>query len=114
MANQGYSSVEHVTIRSSNSFDVVRAKLAGLVPRIDDGIFTLVRATVQNRLYDNAASNLSHRKSRRRNATAVTANPIWIRISGDQKSNGMMMCRIWLNPAEDRSRRPEIGEGSAL
>src|SRR5919106_2544005 len=47
MANQGYSkrtiSVEHVTIRSSNSFDVVRAKLAGLVPRIDDGIFTLVR-----------------------------------------------------------------------
>jgi uncharacterized protein (DUF302 family) len=47
MANQGYSkrtiSVEHVTIRSSNSFDVVRAKLAGLVPRLDDGIFTLVQ-----------------------------------------------------------------------
>jgi uncharacterized protein (DUF302 family) len=47
MANQGYGkqtiSVEHVTIRSSNSFDIVRAKLEALLPRIDDGIFTLLR-----------------------------------------------------------------------
>jgi len=35
--------VEHVTIRSENSFSVVRAKLEGLVSRIDDGIFTLLR-----------------------------------------------------------------------
>jgi len=36
-------SVEHVTIRSNNSFDKVKAKLESLVPRIDDGIFTLLR-----------------------------------------------------------------------
>lgn len=36
-------SVEHVTIRSKNSFDVVKAKLESSVPRIDDGIFTLLR-----------------------------------------------------------------------
>lgn len=47
MPNQDISkrtiSVEHVTIRSSNSFDLVRAKLEHLVPRIDDGVFTLLR-----------------------------------------------------------------------
>lgn len=47
MANQGLSkrtiSIEHVTIHSSNSFDVVRAKLEALLPRIDDGIFTLLK-----------------------------------------------------------------------
>jgi uncharacterized protein (DUF302 family) len=36
-------SVEHVTIRSVNPFEDVRAKLATLAPRIDDGIFTLLR-----------------------------------------------------------------------
>jgi uncharacterized protein (DUF302 family) len=36
-------SVEHVTIYSRNSFDAVRAKLEALLPRIDDGIFTLLR-----------------------------------------------------------------------
>ncbi len=36
-------SVEHVTIRSSNAFDIVRAKLEALLPRIDDGIFVLLR-----------------------------------------------------------------------
>ncbi|GGI54138.1 DUF302 domain-containing protein [Oxalicibacterium solurbis] len=36
-------SVEHVTIRSKNSFDIVKAKLESSVPRIDDGIFTLLR-----------------------------------------------------------------------
>lgn len=36
-------SVEHVTIRSRNSFDTVRAKLEALLPQIDDGIFTLLR-----------------------------------------------------------------------
>lgn len=47
MANQGISnrtiSVEHVTIHSSNLFDTVRAKLEALLPRIDDGIFTLLK-----------------------------------------------------------------------
>jgi uncharacterized protein (DUF302 family) len=32
-----------VTIRSSNSFGIVRAKLEALLPRLDDGIFTLLR-----------------------------------------------------------------------
>lgn len=36
-------SVEHVTISSPHSFQAVRAKLETLVPRIDDGIFTLLR-----------------------------------------------------------------------
>jgi uncharacterized protein (DUF302 family) len=35
--------VEHVTIRSTKGFDAVRSHLEGLVPRIDDGIFTLLR-----------------------------------------------------------------------
>ncbi len=47
MTSQGYSkqtiSVEHVTIRSSKSFDAVKTKLESLLPRIDDGIFTLLR-----------------------------------------------------------------------
>jgi uncharacterized protein (DUF302 family) len=47
MANALYSTrvipVEHVTIRSTKSFEDVRAKLATLAPRIDDGIFTLLR-----------------------------------------------------------------------
>jgi uncharacterized protein (DUF302 family) len=47
MANQAFSArtivVEHVTIQSSNSFDTVRAKLEALLPRVDDGIFTLLR-----------------------------------------------------------------------
>jgi uncharacterized protein (DUF302 family) len=47
MANQTYEtktiSVEHVTIHSKNSFDVVKAKLERSIPRIDDGIFTLLR-----------------------------------------------------------------------
>jgi hypothetical protein len=47
MTSQGYSKraifIEHVTIRSSNSFGVARTKLEGLLPRIDDGIFTLLR-----------------------------------------------------------------------
>ena len=35
--------VEHVTIRSGSEFKAVRAKLEALIPRIDDGIFTLLR-----------------------------------------------------------------------
>lgn len=35
-------SVEHVTIRSTKSFEDVRAKLESLAPRIDDGIFARV------------------------------------------------------------------------
>ena len=35
--------VEHVTIRSSNTFDAVRAALEALVPRLDDGFSTLLR-----------------------------------------------------------------------
>ena len=36
-------SVEHVTIKSANLFENVRAKLSSLAPRIDDGIFVLLR-----------------------------------------------------------------------
>jgi uncharacterized protein (DUF302 family) len=47
MTHQGYSrrtvSVDHVTIGSSRTFELVRAKLEGRLPRIDDGIFTLLR-----------------------------------------------------------------------
>lgn len=47
MANEVYEkqiiSVEHVTIRSSNLFDIVRTKLEALLRRLDDGIFTLLR-----------------------------------------------------------------------
>jgi len=35
--------VEHVTIASTRSFEEVRANLLVLAPRIDDGIFTLLR-----------------------------------------------------------------------
>ena len=35
--------VEHVTIRSSNTFAAVRANLETLVPRLDDGYSTLLR-----------------------------------------------------------------------
>ncbi len=34
---------EHVTIRSANPFTETKARLESLVPRIDDGIFTLLR-----------------------------------------------------------------------
>jgi uncharacterized protein (DUF302 family) len=47
MTQQGASrqtvSIEHVTIRSSHAFDRVRTKLEGRLPRIDNGIFTLLR-----------------------------------------------------------------------
>jgi hypothetical protein len=47
MTQQGTSrqtvSIEHVTIRSSHAFDCVRTRLEGRLPRIDDGIFTLLR-----------------------------------------------------------------------
>jgi uncharacterized protein (DUF302 family) len=36
-------SIEHVTIRSAKPFEEVRARLVTLAPRIDDGIFTLLR-----------------------------------------------------------------------
>ena len=35
--------VEHVTIRSSNTFAAVRENLEALVPRLDDGFLTLLR-----------------------------------------------------------------------
>ena len=47
MANPAFSKhtivVEHVTIQSSNAFDIVRAKLEALLPQIDDGVFTRAR-----------------------------------------------------------------------
>lgn len=47
MSHQGASrqtvAIQHVTIRSSRPVDRVRTKLEGLLPRIDDGIFTLLR-----------------------------------------------------------------------
>lgn len=42
-------SVEHVTITSANSFEAVRAKLEALVPRLDDGIFALLRFRQTNK-----------------------------------------------------------------
>lgn len=36
-------SIEHVTIRSGDTFETVRQRLEQAVPRIDDGIFTLLR-----------------------------------------------------------------------
>ncbi len=36
-------SIEHVTIRSDRNFNAVKAKLESIIPRIDDGIFTLLR-----------------------------------------------------------------------
>jgi uncharacterized protein (DUF302 family) len=36
-------SIEHVTIRSNGTFQAVRARLENAIPRIDDGIFTLLR-----------------------------------------------------------------------
>jgi uncharacterized protein (DUF302 family) len=35
--------VEHVTIRSSNTFAAVRASLEALIPHLDDGFLTLLR-----------------------------------------------------------------------
>jgi uncharacterized protein (DUF302 family) len=47
MANALYSTraitIEHVTISSTKPFEEVQAKLATLAPRIDDGIFALLR-----------------------------------------------------------------------
>jgi len=47
MSNATYTvrtiSVEHVTINSPKAFENVRAKLLSLAPRIDDGIFVLLR-----------------------------------------------------------------------
>jgi uncharacterized protein (DUF302 family) len=47
MASPAFSTrtitIEHVTIASSNAFDAVRTKVEKLIPRIDDGIFTLLR-----------------------------------------------------------------------
>ncbi|MFS8981175.1 DUF302 domain-containing protein (plasmid) [Cupriavidus necator] len=53
MANALYStrtiSIEHVTIKSIKPFEEVRAKLVALAPRIDDGIFTLLRYSESTR-----------------------------------------------------------------
>jgi hypothetical protein len=42
MVNQTIS-IEHITIESACAFDIVKDKLERLLPRIDDGIFTLLR-----------------------------------------------------------------------
>jgi hypothetical protein len=41
--------IEHVTIRSSNTFASVRASLEALVPRLDDGFLTLLRFGLMDR-----------------------------------------------------------------
>ena len=41
--NTATISIEHVTIPSQKSFESVKAALERLVPRIDDGIFVLLR-----------------------------------------------------------------------
>ena len=43
------ATVEHVTIRSSNTFVAVRATLETLVPRLDDGFLTLLRLGLTDR-----------------------------------------------------------------
>jgi uncharacterized protein (DUF302 family) len=43
------ATVEHITIRSSNSFAAVRAALETLVPRLDDGFLTLLRLGLTDR-----------------------------------------------------------------
>ena len=52
---------EHVTIRSANAFAETQTKLHRLVPRIDDGIFTLLRYGETERALREleAAANLS-------------------------------------------------------
>jgi hypothetical protein len=35
--------VEHVTIHASKNFEAVKSNLENLIPRVDDGIFTLLR-----------------------------------------------------------------------
>jgi hypothetical protein len=44
--------VEHVTIHSSKDFGIVKSKLESIIPRIDDGIFTLLgyRETTRHRM----------------------------------------------------------------
>jgi uncharacterized protein (DUF302 family) len=41
--------VEHVTIRSNNSFAAVKANLESLVPALDDGFWTLLRFGLADR-----------------------------------------------------------------
>jgi uncharacterized protein (DUF302 family) len=41
--------IEHVTIRSSNTFAAVRAALEALVPHLDDGFWTLLRFGLADR-----------------------------------------------------------------
>jgi uncharacterized protein (DUF302 family) len=43
------ATVEHVTIRSSNTFAAVKAALEALVPRLDDGYSTLLRLGLADR-----------------------------------------------------------------
>jgi len=42
-AGSNIISIEHLTIVSNNSFEMVKTKLEKLLPRIDDGIFALLR-----------------------------------------------------------------------
>jgi hypothetical protein len=53
--------IEHVTIRSSNSFPAVRTKLEATVPRLDDGFWTLLRYGLVDRTQQEleAAATLS-------------------------------------------------------
>jgi hypothetical protein len=58
--------VEHVTIRSGNTFAAVRAALEALVPRLDDGFLTLFRFGLIDRARQEleAAATLSIFQSR--------------------------------------------------
>ncbi len=53
--------VEHVTIRSNNSFATVKANLEALVPALDDGFLTLLRFGLADRAREEleAAATLS-------------------------------------------------------
>jgi hypothetical protein len=67
--------IEHVTIRSSNSFAAVRTSLEALVPRLDDGFLTLLRYGLIDRARQEleAAATLSIFESRDHGALLTIA-----------------------------------------
>jgi hypothetical protein len=63
--------VEHVTVPSQKSFESVKTELESLVPRIDDGVFVLLRWSPFSRSYSRSPFAVSRspkttRSSRRR------------------------------------------------
>jgi uncharacterized protein (DUF302 family) len=67
--------IDHVTIRSSNTFAAVRETLEALVPRLDDGFWTLLRLGLIDRARQQleAAATLSIFESRDHGALLAIA-----------------------------------------